>query len=335
MLANHYNVLVVIFRIAEHRLARFLAPVLCLGFLPSLTAQQQKIGQVYASDATVEGSVTLASGILTIGNGSKIKAGQHTASIRLTRGGELRVCPGTSLSVNASSSGKELMLGMGTGALEADYPLPASADVVLTPDLRILLSGPGEAKVAITSNARGDTCVRSLGEESYVVVTELIGDATYRVKPKEQVFFPGAQIGKATPDSPLVCGCPAPAPVERAEVTPSDVEGNKVASLPTVSKAPAHLDPETPVPPAKPGQVNVEVDAPFVFHGNNPEPDSTATLARVHMEKLPALPLPLLSAQPPQADRQAKTETEAKPVGNKAKRVVRKIGGFFAALFRR
>ncbi len=326
--------------VLPRKLARFsLAPVVCLGLLPSLHAQQ-KIGEVYASDASVEGSVTLASGILTIGNGSRIKAGEHAATIRLSRGGELRVCPRTTLSVNASSAGKELMLGMSTGALEADYPLPASADAVLTPDFRILLSGPGHAKVSITSNARGDTCVRSLGEESYVIVAELIGDATYRVKPNEQVFFPGAQIGKATADSPLICGCPAPAPVERAaEESPkpqaSETARKSAPSLPVAGSAPAHLDPEAPVPPAKPGQVNVEVDAPFVFHGNNPAPDLTATLARVHMERLPEPPLPPLSAQPPPAPAPQDKAVAVKRARSKPSVLAHKIGSFFAAIFKR
>ena len=158
---------------------------LCLMFVP---ARAQKVGEVHASDATVQGSVTLAADALSISNGSAIRAGEHAASIRLTRGGELRVCPGTSVSVNTSPDGNELTLGMGTGAVEGDYPLLATADSIMTPDFRIVVSGPGQARISVSSNARGDTCVRSLGEQSYVVVTELVGDQTYRVKPNEQVF---------------------------------------------------------------------------------------------------------------------------------------------------
>jgi hypothetical protein len=304
----------------------------------ALAADAQKVGEVQATDATVQGSVTLASDALSISNGSAVKAGDHAATIRLTRGGELRVCPGTSLSVNSSPDGNELMLGMSTGAIEGDYPLPASADSVMTPDFRIVVSGPGHAKISVTSNARGDTCVRSLGEGSYVVVTELMGNQTYRVKENEQVFFPGAQIDKASADLPMACGCPAPEPVRRAEndhtkAQPKQETENVSAVAVTTQTSPS---PETPLPPAKPGQVNVQVDAPFVFHGDDPAPDVTVTLARVHMEKLPWPQVPAVNAQPPAPSKEVVTSqaTPLAPRQSKGKGLFRRIGRFFAAIFK-
>ena len=304
-----------------------------------LVAEAQKVGEVQATDAMVQGSVTLASDTLSIGNGSAIKAGDHAAKIRLARGGELRVCPGTSLSVNSSADGNELMLGMSTGAIEGDYPLPASADSVMTPDFRIVVSGPGHARISVTSNARGDTCVRSLGEGSYVVVTELMGNQTYRVKENEQVFFPGAQIDKATSDLPMRCGCPAPETVKRAENEPAKAQPKKepesVSSV-AVTSEPSRPDPEAPLPAAKPGQVNVQVDAPFVFHGDDPAPDVTITLARVHMEKLPWPEVPSVNAQPPAPSKEVGT-SQASPLAPqhaRRKGFLGKIGSFFAAIFK-
>lgn len=301
-------------------------------------ARAQKVGEVHASDATVQGSVTLAADALSISNGSAIRAGDHAASIRLTRGGELRVCPGTSVSVNTSPDGNELTLGMGTGAVEGDYPLPATADSIMTPDFRIVVSGPGQARISVSSNARGDTCVRSLGEQSYVVVTELVGDQTYRVKPNEQVFFPGAQIDKATAELPMACGCPAPEPVKRAEnpVTPQPKPATESVATVAVNSEASRPNPETPLPPSKPGQVNIQVDAPFVFHGDDPAPDVTATLARVHMEKLPWPQVPAVNAQPPAPSKPevASERDAAAPQNAKRKGFFRKIGGFFAAIFK-
>ena len=109
----------------------------------SLAAAQNPVGQIYASDATVKGSVELASGGTRVMSGSYVDAGDSTALLKLDRGGEVRVCPHTSLSVATSPSGRDLMLGISTGAMETHYNVLASADSIVTPDFRILLAGPG------------------------------------------------------------------------------------------------------------------------------------------------------------------------------------------------
>lgn len=310
--------------------------------LVSSLAGAQHIGDVYASDATVKGSVRYTSTGLEIDNGSVITAGEHSASVRLARGGQVRICPGTNLTVNSSPKGQELMFAISAGSLEGEYDLPATADAILTPDFRILISGPAKVNVSISANANGDACVRSRGEDSYVVVSELMGDDFYRVKPNEQAIFHPGNVKKPDLNDTASCGCPAPPPVHNAEIAPATPAPTPAA--PTLEqKAPPAQAPSPPTPeqkaaalaavetepavaaaanaaaslPQQPAsQVQIQVDAPMVFRGAGTPSDAdvTATLAHVHVERLPWPQTPTVAPEPPSPSK-AKTQTGGEKKG--------------------
>jgi hypothetical protein len=271
---------------------------------------QQSIGEVYASDAAVKGDVRQTSGGLEVSNGSVITAGDHSASLRLARGGQVRICPGTNLTVNRSPNSQELMFAMSAGSLEAQYQLPPIADAVLTPDFRILISGPANVDLSITASPNGDACVRSRGDDSYIVVSELMGNDFYRLRPNEQALFHSGHAKDPEINGPTTCGCPAPPPVERAELsppapTPAPVTpAQNSAALKAVQTEPAvaaTANAAAALPPVSQGKVQVEVDAPMIFKGTGEPPDVTATLARVHVEHLPWPDTPAVSPEPPSA----------------------------------
>src|SRR5208282_244409 len=261
--------------------------------------------------------------------GSSLTAGTETAILQLSRGGEVRVCPGTTVSVNPSKKTHDLMLGLSTGALETHYALGDSADTVLTPDFRILFAGPGDFHYAISADSHGNTCVRTLRENtSSAIVSELMGDRVYQVKPNEQAVFHAGRIDEVDTKVPLECGCPPPLPVMRASapVEPdSALTTNSVTDQPTASLS---SGPETrPLPPSGPNDVQIQVDAPFVFRGRSPAAAPAPT------DEAALLPVKISATNPVYLEAQVKPPAsvgEAKP-GRRS--LLRRVGRLFAAIF--
>src|SRR5271169_2491021 len=120
------------------RFQRIFLPAVLVFAMPAAMLAQQTLGELYATDASVKGSVILAGSGTSVLSGSSIQAGAQAATLKLERGGNLLVCPGTKLSITASQSGRELMFSLNAGNVEMNYPLGASADTLLTPELRLL-----------------------------------------------------------------------------------------------------------------------------------------------------------------------------------------------------
>lgn len=285
--------------------------------LPAAAAQQT-VGEVVASDATVKGSVVLASSGTQVLSGSSVTAGTAPASLRLARGGEVRVCPGTSVSVSASASGRDLMLGLSAGSLEAHYTLAASADSILTPDFRILLPGPGTFHFAVSSDSAGNACVRSLeNDTASVIVSELLGDGTYQVRPGQTVFFHNGRVSEAG-DAGQPCGCPPPPVTLRAEVPPPP----PVGSAPTAA-----------LPQPKPGEVQVLVEAPFVFRAEDlPGPAPSPVVAQLRLTRLPQPDLPPPAVLPPPKAPPAASAQSA-PSKPARKGFFARVSAFFTGIF--
>jgi hypothetical protein len=201
---------------------------------------QQTIGHLDVSATAekiqVSGAVTLTDDGTLLGNGSTVTAGKATLPIHLTRGGQLDLCATTTVHLsqqyNASDANSPLMVALDHGAIEAHYSVGKNSDVVLTPDLRILLSGPGQADVRIRLNDQGDTCVANRGDNApYVTVSEQMGPGVYRVMPNQRVMFEQGSVRNVVDNEAQPCGCPA-APVISVASAGSTAEPQKAVAKP-------------------------------------------------------------------------------------------------------
>jgi hypothetical protein len=159
---------------------------------------------------------------MELGNGSTITAGSETVPITLNRGGELRLCATTSIHLSRDSSiqaadASGLMLALDRGAIEAHYETSKYSDVLLTPDLRILISGPGDADLSIRVSRQGDTCIDNRGSKApYITVTSPLEGGLYRVQPGQHVSFQHGSLREVVDTEHEPCGCPAPLSIANA-----------------------------------------------------------------------------------------------------------------------
>ena len=320
--------------------SRFIAAVAASACVMTVAAAaQQPVGELYATDASVKGSVVLAGSGTSILSGSSIEAGGQAATLKLDRGGSLLVCEGTKLSVASSRTGRELLFSLNTGNLELNYPLGTEADTLLTPDLRLVLPGPGTVHVAVRVTAQGDTCVQSLPwNVAAITISESMGDATYQVKPDETVLFRGGHLNDAV-HSRQNCGCARSAPVQVAQAPPlSAPAASAPAAVPAASApiVPApKLGPATDVAAARPAPPNqhLSLEAPFIFRGNEPLPDLGPQIATLRVENKRLVQLEPVVLPPP-----AKPGKPPKPAATQEARkqshgFFAKLGTFFASIF--
>jgi len=325
------------------KISRILQIAALLGAGASVYAQQTPIAYVPAAGVTVSGSLSVANGSVSIGNNGTIKAGDSTASVKLARGGDLHVCASTEvhLSRDTSVEGADsaLMIAMDRGALEASYTPGKYSDVLLTPDLRILISGPGTADLKIRVNKQGDTCVDNHGANApYVTVTSQFEGGVYRVQPNQRVMFERGSLQQVVDNETESCGCPASAPpvaVASSAAKPQAGKTEAKAANPfplaqsegLAAPAPAPTEPVVPV-----GVPHVEVAAPIAF-------DSTVTpnpAVKGAAGKAPEIPEILSQASQPASVNTEPPMLNAEIAPVKAKKhrgFFHSLGHFFASLF--
>jgi hypothetical protein len=270
--------------------------------------------------------------------------------ITLERGGSLRLCSTSSVhlakdrSIVADPASSALMMALDRGAIEANYAVGTYSDVLLTPDLRILISGPGEADLRIRVNPQGDTCVDNHGANApYVTVSSQLEGGAYRVLPDQRVNFQHGSLREVVDHEPEPCGCPAvpvtsvasagattanPAPPGRPVGGPSSTASDTVFPIAESEGLAAPPAPRaTPVVP--PGETHAQVTVPLTYNGENPAPVPPAPPAPA-----PVAP-PAPAASSPAGPSAAQPEVASAPATPSTSQggLFHRIGHFFSKIF--
>jgi hypothetical protein len=271
-------------------------------------------------DNKITGAANLVTGALQVWNGrayiassGTITAGATTAQVTLPYRGTLHICASTTVKLAADSSvpaGETpgLLLAIDHGAIETSFATGRNEDVVMTPDFRILVGGPGSSELKVRLGDNGDTCIDNPGANApYVVVTSLFDSGLYRVEPGQRVMFQHGSLREVVDQEQEPCGCPA---------APANSAANEFPLEQSEGLAP------TPAPkaaPAQPGDLSQQSAAPLVYLGTDHAAKSVA---------VPQQP----EAAPPAAAGEAAQAAPPAPAKKKPG-VFARIGHFFRRLF--
>ena len=259
----------------------------------------------------VTGALQVAHGRAMIATNGAITAGANTTEVTLPHRGTLRVCSSTTVKIASDASVPRgeipgLMMVLDHGAVEASFATGRNSDILLTPDFRILIGGPGAADVKVRLAQHGDTCIDNAGANApYVLVTSVFDGGVYRVQPGQRVMFQHGSVYAVVDQEKESCGCPAP----------PRPDSNDFPEAQSAGLAPL-------APPGPPGVVphNTPTEATdtFVHKASEPAPE-TATITAKHNDPLPHVE--------PIAKKPHKVKGEKKPG------FMTRMGHFFRRLF--
>jgi hypothetical protein len=203
-----------------------------------------------------------------------------------------------------------LLMALDHGAVEASYAVGRNSDIVLTPDFRILIGGPGAAEVKVRLGQHGDTCVDNPGQNApYVLVSSVFDGGAYRVQAGQRVLFEHGSLHEVVDNEKEPCGCPPPAAAPQGHEFPL-AQSEGLAPL-------AEPKPEAAIPPAS---------------GTSPTAPAAITAPLVYSSAAPAPP-PAAEAAPAPAATTPSAGAPASPAPKKKQGFFSRMGGFFRRIF--
>lgn len=283
-------------------------------------AASQVVASVATEGVSLRGAISVVDGRAAIANNGEVTAGDKTAQVTLARGGTLSVCASTTVHIakdvvahaTAKPGDAGLMFSLDRGAFETNYTPGAYSDVILTPDLRLLISAPGQTNLKVRVNQQGDTCVDNAGDNApYVTASSLRDGGAYRVRPGQRVLFVHGSLEQVVDSEHEPCGCPPAIPVAVADGNSTKLGGP--SSTPADTAFPTAVSEGLQAPPAQTGP-------PVV-----PAGEAHAQVAATLSSNTPPVPPPDVAAPAP-APQQA-------PAPTPHRGLFHSLGHFFSRVF--
>lgn len=251
--------------------------------------------------AEVTGALSVAGGKAIITTSGSITSGSRTTSVILPRRGTLRVCASTTVKLAADTSVPAgalpgLLMAIDHGALEMSFattPAAANADILVTPDFRILIGGPGASEVKVRLGGGGDTCVDNSGRDApYVVVTSLFDSGLYRVQPGQRVMFQHGSLREVVDNEKESCGCPPPPEQNTGNEFPLAQSEGLAPTPPVVASDQNSAAPQAPQVP------QAVVQGPPMVYSPAQAPAAVAPPSAPAAAATPTPAAPVVSAKP-------------------------------------
>jgi hypothetical protein len=225
--------------------------------------------RIPGSAAMVTGALQVLGGRAFIAASGTVTSGTTTTDVSLPQRGTLRVCAATAVKLAADAAvpaGETpgILMALDHGAVEASFATGRNADMILTPDFRILIGAPGTANVKVRLGEGGDTCVDNPGSSAqYVLVTSVFDGSIYRVQPGQRVMFQHGSLHEVVDQEKEPCGCP-----------PDQVKGNDFPLAQSEGLVP--LSTPASSAPVRPGGKTVPAVQPLVYNSGEPSVRASA-----------------------------------------------------------
>jgi hypothetical protein len=285
--------------------------------IPGLSSNAASPIAIVPVDATtsVTGALSVTSGKAVIATAGSVTSGAKTTEVILPRRGILRVCASTTVNVATDTSvpaGETpgLMMSLDHGAVETSFATGRNADMLLTPDFRILIGAPGSSDVKVRLGEHGDTCIDNAGDHApYVVVTSVFDGGAYRVQPGQRVMFQHGSLQEVVDNEKEPCGCP-PDPRPGTNDFPLAQSAGIGPQAPPITAAPHASPAPKPVTPSV-------IDQPLVYQAQPPAEDQPSAATEPTPQS--TTPLPAASA--------------SKPATAKKSGFFHNLGAFFRKIF--
>jgi hypothetical protein len=172
---------------------------------------QQLIGYVNTRDAEVTGASDELGGQAVLTGSAGITARDHTAPVRLGRGGMVRVCQTSVVHITQSKSADlaaPLLFSLDRGAMEIEMNSTLN-DAIMTPDLRFTVVNKGPLDLRLRVARNGDTCVENRGANAPTLnISDPFGEALYQVAAGQHVLFEHGSLHEVVDQEKYPCGCP-------------------------------------------------------------------------------------------------------------------------------